>query len=142
MEQKSSMKETKMGNQGSSFINDPLFYGKVNMDPSEKAQLNSGDQVCHSFMQNKTNVPLKVFNFALNLARGCPRFFADYSAKLQGFRELWRATRFPKHHTALEHSVRFIQDFCYFKKEKDTLSFSFEITKVLNKMYMVFYSGH
>ena len=75
MEQKSSnsMKETKMGNEGSSFINDPLFYGKVNMDPSEKAQLNSGDKVCHSFMQNKTNVPLKVFDFALNLARGCPK---------------------------------------------------------------------
>ena len=43
------MKETKMGNQGSSFISDPLFYGKVNMDPSEKAQLHSGDKVCHSF---------------------------------------------------------------------------------------------
>ena len=50
MEQKSSMKETKMGNQGSSFISDPLFYGKVNMDPSEKAQLHSGDKVCHSFI--------------------------------------------------------------------------------------------
>ena len=52
---------------------DPLYYGKINMDPSEKAQLNSGDKVCHSFMQNKTNVPLKVFYFALNLARGCPK---------------------------------------------------------------------
>jgi hypothetical protein len=51
MEQNSSnsMKETKMENQGSSFIGDPLFYGKVNMDPSEKAQLHSGDKVCHSF---------------------------------------------------------------------------------------------
>jgi isopentenyl phosphate kinase len=57
MEQKSSnsMKETKMGNQGSSFISDPLFYGKVNMDTSEKAQLHSGDKVCHSFMQNTTS---------------------------------------------------------------------------------------
>ena len=57
MEQKRSMKETKMGNQGSSFISDPLFYGKVNMDPSEKAQLNSGDKVCHYLCKIcKTNV--------------------------------------------------------------------------------------
>jgi len=38
------MKETKMGNQGTSSISDPFFYGKVNMDPSEKAQLHSGDK--------------------------------------------------------------------------------------------------
>ena len=49
------MKETKMGNQEISSISDPFFHGKVNMDPSEKAQLHSGDKVCHSFMQNKTN---------------------------------------------------------------------------------------
>ena len=29
----------------------------------------------------------------------------------------------------------FIQDFCYFKREKAKLSFSFEITKVLNKTH-------
>ena len=54
------MKETKMGNQGSSFINDPLFYGKVNMDPLEKAQLHSGDKVCHSFI------------LILIIIKGCP----------------------------------------------------------------------
>ena len=54
------MKETKMGNQGSSFINDPLFYGKVNMDPSEKAQLHSGDKVCHYFI------------LILIIIKGCP----------------------------------------------------------------------
>jgi hypothetical protein len=71
MEQKSSnsMKETKMGNQGSSFINDPLFYGKVNMDPSEKAQLHSGDKACNlSFL--RANLPCN-FNATPRSTQGC-----------------------------------------------------------------------
>ena len=68
MEQKSSMKETKMGNQGSSFISDPLFYGKVNMDPSEKAQLHSGDKVCHSFIPFSILFTYFLHNFCILFA--------------------------------------------------------------------------
>ena len=43
------MKETIMDEQGITPQSDPLFYGKVYMDPSEKAQLHSGKKVCNSF---------------------------------------------------------------------------------------------
>ena len=54
-ENSNSLKETLIDDLGITPQIDPLFYGKVNMDPSEKAQLHSGDKVCHFLMQKKTN---------------------------------------------------------------------------------------
>ena len=48
---------------------DPLYYGKINMDPSEKAQLHSGDKACNlSFL--RANLPCN-FNATPRSTQGC-----------------------------------------------------------------------